>query len=252
MRWRDDLLIAGTAVSLGLAALLVVTSLRPADVAGGSTPVGPQVPSSSAAELALPAASEASIVRARAPRASDADDGAFVDEALRLDATRREDAAFAELQAYGLERGREELVLRARTLLAARGESVERKLAALRVLDAAQVADLDDVLAGCLSSNARGAAGTNVSLLAKRALTRLGERAASDETARRALARIAFVADARIAPTLRDRATVALVASIPGARRAAVEGLLRAVATGGELDDALGALARDARFIPGD
>ncbi len=83
-------------------------------------------------------------------------------------------------------------------------------------------------------------------------MTRLGERAASDETARRALARIAFVADARIAPTLRDRATVALVASIPGARRAVVEDLLRAVATGGELDDALGALARDARFTTGD
>ena len=158
MRWRDDVVIAGTAVSLGLAALLVVTSLRPADVARGPAPAEPRGLSSSAAELALPAASEATNARALVARASDADDGAFADEALRREDDRREDAALAELQSYGAERGRDELILRARAWLAARGELLPRKLAALRALDAARISDLVDVLAGCVALRARGGA----------------------------------------------------------------------------------------------
>jgi hypothetical protein len=246
MRLSDTFLMCGVAVSLALAVTRVVTRVSTRE------PVQrleqqPVSAADGAPRQAVAEAQDSSVALTRAAAVFDEGDDAPLDAQRRREGRRREAEFLAEFLALRTEQGSEVFERTVREVLASRSESQGRKVAGLRALHAAGVPGTDAVLAAAVEGQADVSDGSSLSV-PRCALKLLFERAPAGEDARRALARLAFVADVRISADLRRQASTALAGSIRGPRKAEVERLLSLEAKPVQLAACLEALAHDTNF----
>jgi hypothetical protein len=242
MRPSDTFLICGVAASLGLAVALVVASVSTRET------VHPSQRASLAADGAGALLEEpgkivsdaGAVARTRAASALEDGDNAPLDAQRRREGRKQEAEFLAGFLALRTERGSEVFERTVRDVLASGSEPQCRKVAGLRALHAAGVPGVDAVLAAAVEGQADVSDGSSLSV-PRCALTLLFARAPSGEDARRALARLAFVADVRISADLRRQASTALAGSIRGPRNEEVERLLRLEARPAQLAAALAA-----------
>ncbi len=252
MRLRDTFLMCGVAVSLGLAVTLVITSVGTHE----TTRQLPREPLASAAagELrgvveapGMSVAEGAVVARTRTASASEESGISPLDAERRRDGRRREAEYLAAFLALRKEQGSDAFERALRDALDGKHEPQCRKVAALRALHSAAVPGTDAVLAAAVQDQADVSDGSSLSV-PRYALKLLFERAPSGEDARRALARLAFVPNARISDDLCRQASTALAGSIHGPRHDEAERLLRLETPAAQLDAALEALTRDVNF----
>ena len=246
MRLTDKLLILGVAAGLALAATLVARSGGAREPAQQPARI-PVAADEDRAALEASVADTAPSERTREASEVAGDDIPDVGGARRREARKREAAILAEFLALRTEQGSEVFERKVRDVLASSAEPLVRKSAGLRALHSADTPGTDAVLVAAVQTQADASDGLSLSV-PRCALKLLFERAPSGEEARRALARLAFVEDARVTVELRRRASLALKASIPGAPHDEIVRLLRLEATASELDAALKALEGDPNF----
>lgn len=251
MRLHDDRLILGVAAGFALAVTLVVT--RAATHGTNELPAQQPLaadaaePERGALELSTLHAAEPDSA-ARTPAAeSGGDDIPALDAERRRDGRRREAELLAEFQTLRKEQGDAAFERALREALASRYEPQGRKVAGLRALHAANLPGTVALLAAAAENQSGVTDGSSVSV-PRCAIKLLFERAPDSEEARRALARIAFVENARISADLRRSASTSLAASIHAHPQDEAARLLRLEAAPGELAAALQALARDPNF----
>jgi hypothetical protein len=252
LRVRDKFLILGVAVGLALTVTLVIARMGPREpveqlaqmpVAADDVGEAQEV----VAEPGMSVADTATNARKRAASGANDDDTSFVDPARRRAGRKREAEFLAGFLALRTEQGPEAFERVVREAIASRREPLSRRVAGLRALHSAGVPGTDAVLAAAVEGEADVSDGYSPSVPCS-ALKLLFERAPSGEDARRVLARLAFVQEARVPADLRRRASTALAASIRGQQRDEVVRLLRLETTPQQLESALEALSRDTNF----
>jgi hypothetical protein len=252
MRLQGNFLILGVTAGLALAVTLVVANVgarAPADgIAQTPLATADTGEGQGAAEHTRMSAADASeVARTRSVSASEGEDLPPLDAERRSAGRKREAECLAEFLALRTEQGPEALERTVREVLASSSEPQVRKVAALRALHAAELPATVTLLAAAVEGQPDVSDGSTLSV-PRAALKLLFERAPSGEDARRVLARLAFVQEARLSPDLRHQASTALAGSIRGPRYAEVERLLRLETAPAQLDAALRALSQDTNF----
>jgi len=251
-RLSQNVLILGVTVGLVLTVTLLVARTEKRESAGGvaqvnvATEPGAGV-RKAAAEPELSVADPAAVARTRAISEFASDELAPLDSERRREGRRHEAESLAQFQTLFTEQGLEALERAVQDVLGSRSESQSRKVAGLRALQVAGSPKTVSVLAAAVTGEPDSSDGTGPSV-PRVALKLLFGRAPTDEEARRALTRLAFVEETRLSADLRRQASTALAGSIRVPQHDEVERLLRLETSPAQLDAALEALSRDTNF----